>query len=252
MLANLFAASLLASGMATAADSCSILVYHRFGDTAADSMTTTTAVFVQQLTQLRAHGYRIVPLADLLASLPPGHGLAGKLVAITVDDGHGSVFFDLFPAVQRLNVPVTLFIYPSAIGNAPYALTWAQLRSMTASKLVSIGAHTYWHPDFRVERRRLTPDAYARFVQFQLTRPRTVLQERLGIDVTLLAWPYGISDEALRRAAQDSGYTAAFALGNRNASGKDTPYALPCHMVVDAVGGQALLARIAKGPACTP
>lgn len=195
MLANFFAASLLASGMATAADSCSILVYHRFGDTAADSMTTTTAVFVQQMTQLRAHGYRIVPLADLLASLSPGHGLAGKLV--------------------------------------------------------SIGAHTYWHPDFRMERRRLTPDAYARFVQFQLTRPRTVLQERLGIDVTWLAWPYGISDEALRRAAHDSGYAAAFALGNRNASGKDPPYALPRHMVVDAVGVPALLARIARGPACT-
>jgi peptidoglycan/xylan/chitin deacetylase (PgdA/CDA1 family) len=252
VLANLFAASLLASGMATPADSCSILVYHRFGDTAADSMTTTTAVLVQQLTQLRAHGYRIVPLADLVTALSPGHGQPGKLIAITVDDGHRSVFSALFPAVQRLNVPVTLFIYPSAINNAPYALTWEQLRSMTASSLVSIGAHTYWHPDFRVERRRLTPEAYARFVQFQLTRSRTVLQERLGIDVTLLAWPYGISDEALRRAAQDSGYTAAFALGNRNASGKDPQYALPRHMVVDAVGGQALLARIANGPACTP
>lgn len=252
MLDYLVAASLLASGTPASAASCSILVYHRFGDTAADSMTTTTAVFAQQLTQLRAHGYRIVPLADLVASLSPDHGQAGKLIAITVDDGHRSVFFDLFPAIQRLNVPVTLFIYPSAIGNASYALTWAQLRSMTASKLVSIGAHTYWHPDFRVERGRLTPEAYARFVQFQLTRPRAVLQERLGVDVAFLAWPYGISDEALRRAAQDSGYTAAFALGNRNASGKDPRYALPRHMVVDAVGGQALLARIARGPACTP
>ena len=252
MLAPLFAASLLASGMAMATDSCSILVYHRFGDTAADSMTTTTAVFMQQLAQLRAHGYRIVPLADLVASLSPGHGQAGKLIAITVDDGHRSVFFDLFPAIQRLHVPVTLFIYPSAIGNAPYALTWEQLRTMAASSLVSIGAHTYWHPNFRVERGRLTPEAYTRFVQFQLARPRTVLQARLGINVTLLAWPYGISDEVLRRAAQDSGYTAAFALGNRNASGKDPLYALPRHMVVDAVGAQALLARVTRGPACTP
>lgn len=252
MLAHFFAVSLLASGMATAADSCSILVYHRFGDTADDSMTTTTTVFVQQLTQLRAHGYRIVPLADLIASLSPGRGQAGKLIAITVDDGHRSVFSVLFPAIQRLNVPVTLFIYPSAISNAPYALTWAQLRTMTASSLVSIGAHTYWHPDFRVERRRLAPDAYARIVQFQLTRPRAMLQERLGVDVPFLAWPYGISDEALRRAAQDSGYTAAVALGNRNASGKDPLYALPRHMVVDAVGGLALLARVAGGAACTP
>jgi peptidoglycan/xylan/chitin deacetylase (PgdA/CDA1 family) len=252
VLATLFATSLLASGPPTSAASCSTLVYHRFGDTAADSMTTTTALFVQQLTQLRAHGYGIAPLAYLVASLSPGHGQAGKLIAITVDDGHRSVFFDLFPAIQHLNVPVTLFIYPSAISNAPYALTWDQLRTMTASTLVSIGAHTYWHPDFRAERRRLTPEAYTRFVQFQLARPRAALHERLGANVTFLAWPYGISDEVLRRAAQDSGYTAAFALGNRNASDKDPLYALPRHMVVDAVGGQALLARVARGPACTP
>jgi peptidoglycan/xylan/chitin deacetylase (PgdA/CDA1 family) len=48
-------------------------------------------------------------------------------VVITVDDGHISVYRDVFPLVRKCRIPVTLFIYPSAISNAPYAMTWVQL-----------------------------------------------------------------------------------------------------------------------------
>jgi peptidoglycan/xylan/chitin deacetylase (PgdA/CDA1 family) len=49
---------------------------------------------------------------------------------ITVDDGHLSVVREMLPLVREFNVPVTLFIYPSAISNASYALTWEDLRSI--------------------------------------------------------------------------------------------------------------------------
>jgi peptidoglycan/xylan/chitin deacetylase (PgdA/CDA1 family) len=44
-------------------------------------------------------------------------------VAITVDDGHLSVYTELYPLILKHRPPVTLFIYPSAISNASYALT---------------------------------------------------------------------------------------------------------------------------------
>jgi Polysaccharide deacetylase len=50
---------------------------------------------------------------------------------------------------------VTLFVYPSAVSNAAYALTWEQLRELQATGLVDIQSHTYWHPNFREEKRRL-------------------------------------------------------------------------------------------------
>ena len=43
---------------------------------------------------------------------------------------HTRITPDMFPLIQRLKIPVTLFIYPSAISNADYAMTWAQLAEM--------------------------------------------------------------------------------------------------------------------------
>ncbi len=231
---------------------CSILVFHRFGPVAADSMTTRTTVMEQQILALRAHGYRLVTLAALIGTLQGRVPPEASLVAITVDDGHRSVYTDLYPLIGRLGVPVTLFIYPSAIGNARYALDWAQLRTLAASPGIEIGSHTYWHPDFRREHQGLAPAAYAALAALQLARPREVLHAKLGVSAPVLAWPYGISDEQLRRQARASGYTAALALGNRNASAGDDLYALPRHLITDAVGVRGLLGRLATGPACVP
>ncbi|HLI80336.1 MAG TPA: hypothetical protein VKV03_10160, partial [Candidatus Binataceae bacterium] len=41
------------------ATSATILVYHRFGPVAVDSMTVTTPVFASQLKYLHDHGYSI-------------------------------------------------------------------------------------------------------------------------------------------------------------------------------------------------
>jgi peptidoglycan/xylan/chitin deacetylase (PgdA/CDA1 family) len=79
---------------------------------------------------------------------------------ITADDGHESVFTEMAPLVREYGVPVTLFIYPSAISNAPYAMTWEQLAALDRTGLFGIESHTYWHPNFKTEKRRLSAGAY--------------------------------------------------------------------------------------------
>lgn len=77
-----------------------ILAYHRFGPVVSDSMTVTTAVFEQQLEWLAAHGYHVVPLRALVDGLrDPSRQLKPDAVAITADDGHQSVFTDMFPLI---------------------------------------------------------------------------------------------------------------------------------------------------------
>ena len=46
-----------------------VLVYHRFAQTATDSMTVRVDTFEAQLRFLREHGYRFVPLSDVVAWL---------------------------------------------------------------------------------------------------------------------------------------------------------------------------------------
>ncbi|MGN6230407.1 MAG: hypothetical protein ACTHNZ_04465 [Trinickia sp.] len=92
-----------------------ILVYHRFAATADDAMTVRISTFEAQLQFLREHGYRIVPLrnvVDWAANASPD--MLDKSVALTVDEGHRSVYEALRPIVIRERLPVTLFIYPSA------------------------------------------------------------------------------------------------------------------------------------------
>src|SRR5689334_18373291 len=76
-----------------------VLAYHRFGPVVADSMTLTTPVFEWQLAYLRQHGYTVVPLADVVAYVKGQRSLPLRAVAITVDDGHRTVFTVMRPLV---------------------------------------------------------------------------------------------------------------------------------------------------------
>lgn len=247
LLLLLLCATGLPAGPACADSGAAVLVYHRFGPTIADSMTTRTSVFEAQLARLKSEGYAIVPLSSVVAALEGSASLPDKAIAITVDDGHRTVYTELLPIIRRERLPVTLFVYPSAISNAAYAMTWEQLAEMAATGLVDVQSHTYWHPDFRVERQRLAPEDYRQFVRNQLEKPRRVLKLKLHVDADYLAWPFGIHDAELESAAAAAGYRAAFALGDRHATDKDPLRALPRYLIVDAHGVNGLQRLLQEG-----
>ncbi len=214
-----------------------ILVYHRFGAVATDSMTVTTRVFEQHLLAIRERGYTVVRARQFVDSLRAGFPELARSVVITVDDGHRSVYTDMWPLVRRHQIPVTLFVYPSAISNAAYAMTWVELEELARSGLVDVHSHTYWHPDLLREKRRLAAADYARFADFQLVRSRQVLEKRIGAPVNLLAWPFGNYDAELMSRAAGLGYDAAFTLERRAARSSDPLMALPRYLVTDADRG---------------
>ncbi len=216
----------------------SILVYHRFGPVVADSMTVKTSVFASHLEYLRTNGYSVIPLrrlTDYLAGDAPPP--PARSVVITADDGHKSVFTDMFPLIMHYRIPVTLFIYPSAISNANYAMTWQQLRKMQDSGLVSIQSHTYWHPNFKKEKMRLDANEYKKFVRMQMSKSKEVLERRLNIHVDMLAWPFGIYDDDLINNAKQAGYIAGFTLERRSAKRADNLMALPRFLINGQVQG---------------
>ncbi len=245
----LFAASApIGLGQAAEVAGIPVLAYHRFAPTVADSMTVRNEVFGAQLKYLRDNGYTVVPLRQALSALQgKGQKLPAKPVVITVDDGHQSVFSDLLPAIRREKIPVTLFIYPSAISNASYAMTWQQLGELRDTGLFDIQSHTYWHPNFKIEKRRLAPEAYQAFVRNQLEKSRRTLKQRLNLDVDMLAWPFGIHDEELMNAAHAAGYVAAFSIDGRHARGSDNPLGLARYLMVDAQGVQGFARLLSEG-----
>ena len=232
-------------GFAADPSSVPILLYHRLGPVSPDEMTVTTPVFEAQLKLIQERGYKVIPLAALMAALGDSAApLPERAVVLTADDGHRTVYSDMFPLIQRLKIPVTLFIYPSAISNADYAMTWAQLAEMKASGLVDIQSHTFWHPNFNVERKRLAPAAYEKFTQDQLVKSKDVLEQRLGGKVDLLAWPFGIRDDQLDQWAQAAGYVAAFTIERRPVTRSDKIMALPRFIVTDLDRGNRFVSLL--------
>ncbi|NTU41879.1 MAG: polysaccharide deacetylase family protein [Nitrospirales bacterium] len=217
-----------------------ILLYHRFGAAAADSMTVTTPVFESHLKYLRDHGYRVIPLRQVVDSWYKKGSIPPKSVAIVVDDGHKTVYSDMLPLVKKYQIPVTLFIYPSAISNASYAMTWDQLRKLKATGLFDLQGHTFWHPNFRREKKKLRPDEYERLVDMQLKKSKERLEKELGGSVDELAWPFGIFDDELMRKARQAGYRAAFTMERHHATFADRPLALPRYLMENSYRDKAL------------
>jgi peptidoglycan/xylan/chitin deacetylase (PgdA/CDA1 family) len=211
-----------------------ILLYHRFGAVAADSMTVTTTLFESHLKYLGENGYKVIPLGELVDYYLGKRGAPSPhSVVITVDDGHISVYRDMVPLVKRYHVPVTLFIYPSAISNAPYAMTWSQLREIKETGLFDFQSHTFWHPNFKKDKRRLTPAEYESFVSMQLKKSKEKLEKELSVRVDMLAWPFGIYDDDLIDKAKEAGYVATYTMERHPASTLDKVMALPRYLIMN-------------------
>jgi peptidoglycan/xylan/chitin deacetylase (PgdA/CDA1 family) len=217
-----------------------ILLYHRFGPVAADGMTTTTPVFQSHLQYLRANGYKVIPLRQLVDYyLHKGPPPPPKSVVITVDDGHKTVYTDMLPLVRKYRIPVTLFIYPSAISHASYAMTWDQLRELQKTGMFEMQGHTYWHPNFKQERKKSSTSEYEKTVDMQLNKSKAKLEKELGTKIDMLAWPYGIHDDFLISKANQAGYIATLTLEGHGANNSDNVMKLPRYLLTNANKGKA-------------
>jgi peptidoglycan/xylan/chitin deacetylase (PgdA/CDA1 family) len=219
-----------------------ILLYHRLGPVVADSMTMTTAVFESHLKYLRDNGYKVIPLRELVDYyLKKGPAPAQKSVVIVEDDAHISVYRYMLPLVKKYNVPVTVFIYPSAISNASYAMTWEQLRELKKTGLFDFQSHTYWHPNFKHDKKRMKPAEFDKFVDSQLKKSKEKIEKELGGNVDLLAWPFGICDDYLIKKAASMGYRATFTIARRQAGPVDDPMKLPRFLLSNSDQGKAFV-----------
>jgi len=219
-----------------------ILLYHRFGSTVADGMTITTPVFESHMKYLHDNGYTVIPLRQLIDHYR-GKAPAPKpkSVVIVEDDAHKSVYSDMLPVIRKYGYPVTIFTYPSAVSNAKYAMTWDQLRELKKTGLFDVQSHTYWHPNFKKERKKLTGPALDLLVMTQLRKSKARLETELGGHVDMLAWPFGINDEYLLRKAVEAGYVATFTIERRHATPADPVMRLPRYLLVNADSGKAFV-----------
>lgn len=237
-----FGVVIRASYLDAAESAVPILVYHRFGTSRTDSMTVSTQHFREQMDLLRENHYTVIPLGAFVAwRLGKGHPPPPRSLVLTFDDGHISVYREAQSIVIGNRIPVSLFIYPSCISRALYAMTWEQLSELTATSFFAVESHTFWHPNFKQESKKLDAAAYSAFVDMQLRRSKAALEGRIKRPVNLLAWPFGIYDSYLMNRAVAAGYEAAFSIECRAATRSDPIMALPRCLVLNEYTGDRFL-----------
>jgi peptidoglycan/xylan/chitin deacetylase (PgdA/CDA1 family) len=216
-----------------------VLCYHRFGPAVTDGMTVKTQVFAAQLKWLKDNGYTVIPLRTLVDYLlGKGPAPPAKSVVITADDAHQTVYSDMLPLVKKYNIPVTLFAYPSCVSrvSSVKCMTWEQLIELQQTGLFDIQSHTFWHPNFKKDKKKMKPGEYEKSVHTQLSKSKAALEKRLGTKVDLLAWPFGIYDDYLEKEAAKAGYVAAFSIDRRFANKSEKMMAQPRYLMTNGDG----------------
>jgi peptidoglycan/xylan/chitin deacetylase (PgdA/CDA1 family) len=225
-----------------------ILCYHNFNPVKPGSMNLTPERLEAQLKWIKDNGYTVIPLKEAVDYLQGRReSIPAKSVVITADDGWQSVYTYMYPLIKKYNVPVTLFIYPQTISEGKHAMTWAELKELQKTGLFDIQGHTYWHPNFKQERKKMSAVNYDKFVNRQLAHSKTVLEDKLGTKISFLAWPFGIYDKYLEQQAANAGYAMSFSIDARPANKNFRPMAQPRFMIIQGQSMNTFAAIVKTG-----
>lgn len=229
---------LASAAMASEKVNIPILCYHNLS-MKPGSMNMTPEKFESQIKYLKDNGFTIIPLKEAAEYLQGKRSsLPKKAIVITADDGWQSDYTYMLPIIKKYNIPVTLFIYPQTISEGKNALTWDEVKKLQQTGLFDIQSHTWDHPNFKQAKKRMSPAKYESYVQNQLTKSKKILEEKLNIQVSYLAWPFGIYNDDLEKQAAAAGYEMAFTIDALPANRSHRAMAQPRYMIIDALSAK--------------
>src|SRR5689334_17042941 len=191
-----------------------VLCYHRFEDKPRDSLAISPAEFKSQMQALKDSGIAVIPMKDFLAWRRSEKSIPLKSCVITVDDGYISGYTVAWPILKEYGYPFTMFIYTNYVGAGGKSMTWNQLAEMRDAG-VDIESHTLSHHDLR---RAPKGQDYATWLHNEVYNSKAILEDKLGIKISVFAFPYGTHNEVVRKTAMEAGYEALFTVYGQHMS----------------------------------
>jgi peptidoglycan/xylan/chitin deacetylase (PgdA/CDA1 family) len=167
------------------------------------------ARFARQMDLLRQ--YAKPAQADVETPLLAGE----RYAAVTFDDVYQSTVENALPELKARNIPCTLFVVSHLPGHSPRwsgtegydredkFVTAEQLVNLPG-ELVTIGSHTMTHPNLSV-----LPEETAKRELFE---SRQLLEQTLGREIRLFAFPHGAFDDAIVTWCREAGYRRVFSI----------------------------------------
>ncbi len=192
-----------------------ILMYHRLGISSSPEekvYSVTPSAFGEQMLWLHKNRYTIVPLTSVVSFVSGQGSLPERSVALTFDDGYSDFAEHAMPVLSKYRYPSTVFVVADRIGcssdwlleeggRAWPLMGWQQIEGALAAG-VSIGSHGLSH-------RRMSKISRVES-SAEIAGSRKFLEDRLGIPVKHIAYPYGDVDHTVAALVNEAGYDAAF------------------------------------------
>lgn len=229
-----------------------VLCYHDIGNdrTNRTDYYVLPDLFASHLEWIRAWGFTIVPLAEIVDRLLGGRDLDG-LVAITFDDALAGVQEYAARLLTTAHVPATVFVVTDVLGVEPpfwpgaaRTLDAQELRTLAETGLITLGSHTKTHASL--------PDIDHDDRATELRESREMLETLTAGPVDLLAYPSGHHDDLTEEASAGAGYRAAFTFTFGRVTPATNPYAIPRFCISPAHDKFRLARQLARAASAWP
>jgi peptidoglycan/xylan/chitin deacetylase (PgdA/CDA1 family) len=173
-----------------------VLCYHGVAPDPLHGEVTPEALHAQ-LSFVAQRGYRWATFTEAVLS-----DEAGKVAAVTFDDGIASAVEHGLPVLERLGAPGTMFLTVTQ-------LEWGgRIDAPGAARLAErgweIGSHTMTHP--------VLTNVDDATLRRELAESKDALEQLTGTKCTAIAYPTGKVDARVAAAAEAAGYAAGAAL----------------------------------------
>jgi peptidoglycan/xylan/chitin deacetylase (PgdA/CDA1 family) len=218
-----------------------VLAYHHVeGKRGFPATRISRSQFEAQMISLKERGWRGAPLDGLFSPADPEE----RPIFITFDDSYDSVAGNALPFLKSIGYTATLFIisdfvgrtasWDVAFGNDTVHMPEERIRAALNNGF-SIGSHTRTHPD-------LTALSDAR-LEDELLNSRTALEDRFGVPVRYLAYPFGRYNRRVKEAVRACGYKGALTISRPLFQRAFDPFAVPATGVYSVDSRTAFLIK---------
>ena len=192
-----------------------ILCYHAVNPLWRDWLSIPPARFAEHVGWLADVG--TVPLEQLLRARSRSWRFRRAPLALTFDDGFADLHEHALPILAERGVPATVYLVASTLVE-DRAVDWVDdppttttLETLDLDQIgemrdagIAFGSHTWSHPDLRT----LTDGE----LDVELGRSKEALEDLLGEPVLTAAYPRGLHNARVRKAAARAGYEFALSL----------------------------------------
>lgn len=178
-----------------------VLGYHSFLGGARSRYDFSRNEMKRHIAYFKSRGFQFVSFQDIVDGTISGN----KNILITIDDGNRSVYRLYRDVLEPAGIRPLLAIYTAPVGRERFALNWRQLEELSRAGC-EIASHGYYHLKMT---RRLYRKKRRRFLQ-EIYRPKAELEKRLGKEIRVFVFPYGLFQRSSFHHLNEAGYRYAF------------------------------------------